>query len=415
LLLPLWADNTLPEPIQSDEIRADGAATVEPSRDFYDAIVLGGGFFGCCLALALSRKFKHVLVVEREQLLLSRASFVNQARVHNGYHYPRSLITALRSAVNYPRFLADLEDCLDRSFSQIYAIARSGSRVSAYQFQRFCQSVQIPVSPVAPSIAKLFNSERIEAAFATEECAFNSSLIRIRLTAALEEAGVEVRCGLEARRLSSNAADGPIQVEFASGTAASGASVFNCTYSQLNHLLRSSGQAPLPLKHEITEMAMIRPPEPLRRLGVTVMDGPFFSTMPFPALGLHSLSHVCYTPHEGWNDAECDRQPPRDVRRASRWKFMIKDAARYLPCMADAAYVTSLFETKTVLVRNEVDDGRPILCRPHYGWKNHFVILGAKIDNIYDVLKALGVEAHFPGIQHEYDAGIATDRVQFTA
>ena len=145
------------------------------------------------------------------------------------------------------------------------------------------------------------------------------------------------------------------------------------------------------------------------------MDGPFFSVMPFPALGLHSLSHVSYTPHESWNDADVTRQPPRDATRPSRALFMLKDASRYVPCMANARHVKSLFETKTVLLRNEADDGRPILCRPHYGWPNHFAILGAKIDNIYDVLKTLGLDAYFPNVKLESPTGIPPNQFQHIA
>jgi len=61
-----------------------------------DAIVIGGGFFGCRLALALARNGARVAVIEKESALLSRASFNNQARVHHGYHYPRSILTGLR-------------------------------------------------------------------------------------------------------------------------------------------------------------------------------------------------------------------------------------------------------------------------------------------------------------------------------
>jgi hypothetical protein len=70
--------------------------------------------------------------------------------------------------------------------------------------------------------------------------------------------------------------------------------------------------------------------------------------------------------------------------------------------LQDAEYVRSLFEIKTVLLQNEVDDGRPILCRRDYGLENFYVILGAKIDNIYDVLQTLDAEASFPRSKYEF-------------
>ena len=94
-----------------------------PSQDssFYvsaptrtDVLVIGGGFYGACLALMLRAAGKRVALVEREPVLLGRASLRNQARVHNGYHYPRSILTSLRSRMNYARFIDEYAECVDQ-------------------------------------------------------------------------------------------------------------------------------------------------------------------------------------------------------------------------------------------------------------------------------------------------------------
>src|SRR5512146_3025065 len=93
----------------------------------YGAVVVGGGFYGARLALRLRQRGLRVLLVEREPRLLERASLRTQARVHNGYHYPRSVLTSLRSRLNYTRFLQDYGECADQSFPHYYAIARGMS------------------------------------------------------------------------------------------------------------------------------------------------------------------------------------------------------------------------------------------------------------------------------------------------
>src|SRR5215469_5945030 len=130
-------------------------------RSEYDAVVIGGGFYGCTIALFLRERFSSILLVEQENELLTRASLVNQARVHNGYHYPRSFVTALRSHVNFPRFVSDFRECIDATFEQYYAIARSQSKTSALQFSRIFSNLGIPVSPAKPAIKKLFSSSLI--------------------------------------------------------------------------------------------------------------------------------------------------------------------------------------------------------------------------------------------------------------
>lgn len=361
------------------------------TRQEYDAVVVGGGFYGCSLALTLAQRFSKILIVEREPELLTRASYANQARVHNGYHYPRSLLTAGRSAVNYPRFLRDFESCTDGSFLKVYAIARGTSKVTAYQFQQFCARVGIPARPAPEKTARLFNPALIEEAFVTEERAFNAVALREVLRPQLQRNGIEVACGLEAERVAPGRRRA-LAVTLADGRTTEAHCVFNCTYAGLNLLLVRSGLPKLPLKHEMTELALIQMPPELEKIGVTVMDGPFFSTMPFPALNLHTLSHVTYTPHASWNDLETSEPPRLPAQLPSKHIFMMRDSQRYMPLIAEAQYRHSHFETKTVLLQNEVDDGRPILCRSNYGLPGLYVVLGAKIDNIYDINQVIEKE-----------------------
>ena len=175
--------------------------------------------------------------------------------------------------------------------------------------------------------------------------------------------------------------------------------VFNCTYSRLNYLLSGSGLDLIPLKHEMTELCLVCVPEPLQQVGITVMCGPFFSVMPFPAvrttagLPVHSFSHVRYTPHYEWYEQDsCPDDPYRkltDDPKHSAWPYIRRDAARYLPLLSDTKYLSSLWEVKTVLPRSESDDSRPILFRTNVGLKGLHCVMGGKIDNVYDVLAAV--------------------------
>ena len=69
-------------------------------------VVVGGGFYGSSLAAHLAREGAQVTLLEARADLLGGASYFNQARVHGGYHYPRSLRTAGRSQASYVDFMA---------------------------------------------------------------------------------------------------------------------------------------------------------------------------------------------------------------------------------------------------------------------------------------------------------------------
>jgi hypothetical protein len=69
---------------------------------------------------------------------------------------------------------------------------------------------------------------------------------------------------------------------------------------------------------------------------------------------------------------------------------MVRDASRYLPAIAGARHVDSLWEVKTVPPANERDDGRPILLEESAALPGLTCVLASKIDNVFDMLDAIG-------------------------
>jgi glycine/D-amino acid oxidase-like deaminating enzyme len=307
-------------------------------------------------------------------------------------------LTAWRSRVNFPRFVEEFRSCIDDSFQMVYAIAR-GSKVTPSQFSTICERIGAPIEPAPERLRALFDSSLIEEAFLAEEFAFDAAKLRDALKARLENAGVEVLCDTEVSRVVARD-DGDVDVALEPGSPPVRARMaVNCTYSQTNTVLRNSGLPLLPLKHEVSEIPLIQAPPELQGIGITVMDGPYFSTMPFPDRGLHSLHHVRYSPHRYWHDTESYRDAHRYLDRMdvqTSFPFMSRDVSRYLPVFREARWVESLYEIKTVLMQNEVDDGRPILFRKDYGIRNFSVVMGGKIDNIYDVYRFLGEAGQQP-------------------
>ena len=364
-----------------------------------DALVIGGGFYGCAIAIYLAgqRGLRNVVLVERGPALMARASYSNQARIHNGYHYPRSYTTAHRSRVNSPRFLSDWPSAVRRDFTKLYAIARRNSKVTSRQFQRFCREIGASLAPADPAHRQLFEPRLIEDVFVAEEYVFDATELARGAAEELAHGGVAVLLDTVAGGVARGGSD-RLRLTLTTGTGAVRTLdcryVFNCTYSELNQLGGEFPGTATRLKHEITEMALMQAPPILAGIGVTVMDGPFFSMLPFPARGLHTLSHVRYTPHLHWLDqAGVDSYRRLEAyEKSTRVDRMVRDAERYLPAIGDARYVDSLFEVKTVLVKNEGDDGRPILFEKHASLPGCYSVLGGKIDNIYDVLEKLNAE-----------------------
>jgi glycine/D-amino acid oxidase-like deaminating enzyme len=358
---------------RDDLTRANMASNRKSTPDV-DVAVIGAGFFGCEIALALrDLGVPKVTLIEKEGGILRRASAINQARIHNGYHYPRAICTAERSRKSFSRFVEDYAHATLQMRS-IYAVAR-GSKVSARQFQAFCGRIGAPCRDVTGSYGMRFNRELIEAVFETRELVFDTCKLAAHIERRLAAADVSVQ--LSSPAAITSIGDNHVALSLRGGSITA-RHVVNATYASLDEI-----GAPIRpvIKRELAEIVLIQVPSELQDTGITVMDGPYFSVMPFPSTACHSLTHVRYTPHHARTGGNRDE---RHVR--SRATSMIRDAARYLPCIARARIKRSLYEWKAVLQETEYSDERPIFIETSPGARRVVSILGGKIDNIYDAL-----------------------------
>lgn len=376
-------------------------------REDFDFLIIGGGIFGIYAALYLARECgRRVLLIEKEGALLKKASVVNQARLHGGYHYPRSVATARMSDENKARFTADHQDFILFDYDKYYAIDRFGSLTDASQFERFCAYIGIPCEPVTDH--PLFNYQRLEAVYKTVEYTFDPILIaqyyRERLRA---QSGITVkmRHTVAAAEVEGDhwlvelfdwscSRRSPVRVR----------QVINATYSATNAINQLFGQRDIALMHEIAEMAFVTSPQ-LANTGLTIMDGPFGSIMPYGKSGLLSLSSVAYTHHKVSYEAQptFDCQPGRadclpgapaictgcPQRPPSNYRKMKAQISQYLSPRVELHYFTSTFTIKSKLKANYIDDGRPTeisLLRenPHF-----YCIFAGKINSIYEIEKVV--------------------------
>jgi glycine/D-amino acid oxidase-like deaminating enzyme len=142
----------------------------------YARLIIGAGIYGLYSAIALAKLGLSVAVLDADTAPFLRGSYINQARVHNGYHYPRSFSTAAKSAKYFQRFTADFNDCILFDFEQIYAISANYSWTNGSQFAKFCKNVKIRCDEMS-DITPYFNTHAVEKAFVTHEFTFDAKLI----------------------------------------------------------------------------------------------------------------------------------------------------------------------------------------------------------------------------------------------
>ena len=381
----------------------------EDKLEKYDRIIIGGGLYGLYSALFCARRTERVLVLEYDPEPFMRATYINQARVHMGYHYPRSLSTALKSAGYYRRFHEDYGFSILDKFRQIYATSSQFSWTSGAQFKDFCSAAGIYCKE--EPVSAYFIDGSVDGAFLTEEDTYDAGLLRDFFLEGIKRTGlVDIKCSARIDSIVKNTDRYEIvwhtKGESDRQTACSDF-VLNATYASCNQILgmvEGTGEdddfSPFGIKYELCEIILCRPSEALKKNGFTVMDGPFFSIMPFGKTGYHSLTSVTFTPHitsydplphfscqEGTDCApgqlcNCDTCPHRP---GSAWDYMRHLADKYLLPEYGYEYERSLFSMKPILKSSEVDDSRPTAIRINSKGPTFISVLSGKINTVYDL------------------------------
>jgi glycine/D-amino acid oxidase-like deaminating enzyme len=367
-----------------------------------DRVVIGAGIFGLYAAVTLRKRGLEVAVVDLERRPLMRASLVNQARIHMGYHYPRSVFTALQAARRSEQFVQEFPEAVVDDFRHIYAIASAGTLTDPESFERFCNHLSLPVRPV--EVSDYFDPTAVEAAYETEEFAFDAAILRQHLLRRIETLGSVL--WYFGNRVVEAESDGDTYVlTLEGGEVLRTAGVVNATYAGLNEIIRQFGFDPLPLKYELCEVILTRVSDTVRDVGVTLLDGPFFSLMPFGRTEMHSLTAVDVTPRRTSGDVlptfSCQSLNPAchpsaldncatcPARPTPSFDTMSQLARRFLRPAFEMKFEESLFSVKAVLRTAEVDDARPTL-GVRFSERPQFVtIFSGKVSTLYDVEEVL--------------------------
>lgn len=372
----------------------------------YDKIILGAGLYGLYAALFCAKRGQRALVLEYDPEAFGRATYVNQARVHMGYHYPRSLSTAMKSAGYFQRFLEDYGFCILQEFEQVYATSAKFSWTDAAQFRQFCQAAKIRCEEVGPE--RYFQPGMCDGAFLTTEYTYDARILRdFFLEKLAEYTKVELRFGARIRRIYESG--NQFVVEEEDGEVSGTGFLLNATYASANQVLRRVEgilAEPFGTKYELCEIILCHPSKTLEPVGITVMDGPFFSIMPFGKTGYHSLTSVTFTPHKtsydmlptfpcqeksrgGCNPAQLGNCNTCPARPASAWPFMSHMAEKYLRREYEFSYSHSLFSMKPILKNSELDDSRPTVVRRFSEKPTLVSVLSGKINTVYDLDEVL--------------------------
>lgn len=337
----------------------------------YDAVVLGAGLYGCKVALELRALGLNVVIIDPNPIM-SQATTVNQNRVHQGYHYPRSVETARTASKNYIRFLIDHAQAITGNARHLYCIA-ADSKVNPEQYEKVLAEVGAPFKRVeTPSY---FTPGMIAQVYETHEKSFNIFKLRALINYQLKVSRIEI---IKATGGIYGVTSSHVLVAIPNAMIAC-SYVFNCTYGNIDNIVPIRTK----LVKEHVEVPLFRIPSDLGAEDITIMDGPYFSIMDYPPEpGVSAVTHVHLGRHQTWSPP--DPEPTWDQK--TRQEDIIEDITQYIPKMAEARYLSSMLTTRALLAETSDDDGRPVLVEYAEVSPRIVSILGSKFNSVYEVI-----------------------------
>lgn len=370
----------------------------------YDRIIIGAGIYGLYAAVESAKKGYKTLVLERDSDALTRGSFINQARLHSGYHYPRSKETAQKSRDYFFRFMNDFKDAINVDFKQYYAISHDQSLTTKDDFVKFCNDLNIKCDEIDSSI--YFKDGSIDGLFDTLEYSIDCIEIRdILLDRCKEYDNLEIEFNSEVVNVNYDGEFTVVVFHESIIKTYESKWLLNATYANTNSILSMLNLEPLDIKYEQCEVILCAVSKKLKNVGLTVMDGPFFSIMPFGNTGLHSLTSVCHTPHITSYDKypiyDCQLKSPScngfsmencntcELKPKSKAKEMMELASNYLTDDIKITPIKSLFTIKPILNSCEKDDARPTLVKTYREIPNFITVFSGKLNTMYDLDEVL--------------------------
>jgi len=305
------------------------------------AAVVGGGVFGSTIAVDLARAGAQVDLYEARSDILGGATANCQARLHSGYHYPRSDSTAAAARDAAPQFAARYPQAIRRARHH-YVIA-ADSKVSADEYLAFCDRLGLPYEVVEPP-----QVHHAQVCVRVPEAFVDVDVLRRLVRRDLAVSGVTVHLGQ--------------RVEEPPGYDLTVMATYGQPWSR-------------PLRYELCEVALV---EIARYEGdsFVVLDGDHVSLDPYGRA--HALYDVVNSVHDVSDDPDSFGWPQR---RVSRFEAMLKTAGEHLRGLHPggqgvAIYHRSMFAVRAVLPDVDATDERPTLVE-HDG--NVISVLSGKI------------------------------------
>ena len=333
-------------------------------------LVVGGGIFGIVSAIELSKKGFSVTLHEELDDIMRCASGVNQYRLHSGYHYPRSKVTALECSKSVEKFKTKYISCIiNNNIEHYYSISNENSLVNGDEYIKFLDDMGLYYKQV-----KTMNNSQVTVS--VKEELFNHKILRRNLIDELVLYNVNMILNHKTNKNEFSDFD----------------YIVISTYSKINELVGNKRE----YQFEVCEKPVVRLPNEYKNKSIVVMDGPFMCLDPYGNTEYHVLGNVVHAIHStniGYKPIINDKLKGylnsgiiENPKVTNIGKF-IDTGKDYFDGFDKLEHIGSMYTIRTVLSNREHDDARPTIVNRESD--NIFSVFSGKIVTCVDATKQI--------------------------
>lgn len=288
--------------------------------------VVGAGIYGCSVALSLAADGHSVTLFDKNNEIMQGASWVNQYRLHQGYHYPRSIDTIKQIQQATGMFEKTYKQFLIKENKNLYGISKFDSKITADDYLKLLDNQKLSYKITSDSRLKNL-SLLIEA----KENHYDPTRLVAFYKKIINQSSVKL--------LLNTNFDISYRKEFDD--------VIICSYGNNNNIALNLGIEPKILnRYQIVEKIIVKNKD-LSNLSVVVLDGNFCSFDPFGTTGNSVVGHVEAAVHdvvESYLNPWSNKIPSLK----SKYKEIIEKTSTYIPSILNATYIDSMWTVRCV-------------------------------------------------------------------
>lgn len=346
--------------------------------------IIGGGIFGVTAYLILKNTGFNCSLIEKNKEILGGASSANLNRVHWGYHYPRDKKTAEQSLRGYKSFAKFYRKSVLFDFDNYYMISKKKSLINFKQFLMFCKKVGLNYE-VTNKIKYFEKIKNIEGIIKVKEPIYSWTLIKNEIKKKIRK--IKKNSIIKNEKVLKIIRENNKYSIYTNKNKYISDIIIDGTYLSLESSLKNT-RFKKKTSYQITIIPEFILKSIKKRVGVAIMDGPFFSFLPKGKSQDHLFYHVKYSIiNKSINNLEINKKKNKYYfKKYEIFRKKIRLSFKFFFPNTKIKFKNKFNISRRVILKNKNDRRVSQLAEIK---KNYFLIYSGKIDHSVEIAEKI--------------------------